>query len=438
MKGKRLISVLLSLVLVLNIAFAIEGKAAATDKKEKGFSMAAGAAFSMEDIELMQAAAKKTKASDPVDASDGIISKAIYNSSTSAPQYENALVESMTYRTIPITTETTGWVWFDYQVTGVAGTNSVVTIEVTDEANANIFQQTNGVGEYVSYAATQGQYYVGNADNNKGPVYMKKGEVYYAIVANWGQQGQPNVNVGIRAKTYTTGQRTLYQGTSKWTLASGLGSDGYYPTETWFKVKPDKSGVMVVSLKEYGYSSAYGIVRLYSSSKNALSNSVKGSKAYFGVNKGTTYYLKVTECSGTSGYNYKFGIKYSVTARTDRDLNSKSEAKKLTRKAGATNTLFKASTSTSSSATTDWYKIYVSSKRKTRITVNTSGMHSGEMYVTLYKGSKKIGYDTIPAGYKGTFKITTNYSDYATKGTYYVKVKKSKYCSGKYSIRYDQ
>ena len=65
-------------------------------------------------------------------------------------------------------------------------------------------------------------------------------------------------------------------------------------------------------------------------------------------------------------------------------------------------------------------------------------MSSGEVYVTIYKGSKKIGYDTLKAGYKGTFKIYTDYSDYATKGTYYVKVKKSKMCSGKYSVRYDQ
>lgn len=440
MKGKRILSVLLTLVLMLNIALAVEGKAEAADEKTSASvnsEVDAGVALSMDKTELTQAAAKKTR------ATDGIVAKSMLTSSTSTPSFESVSLQSGYYYIIPITAENTGWMWFDYQVTGSAGTTSQVTIEVTDEENATIFEESNGSGEYGSYVSTQGVYTVGGSDKNMGPVYINKGEVYYAIVVNWGDSSQPDVSVGLRAKVYTTGSRTLYQGTSKWTYASGMNKSGDGYSTVYFKVTPDRTGVMTVSLKEFGYHSAYGssgTVTLLNSSKKALSNEVtynskvSGSRVYFGVKKGVTYYLKVTNCCGNEAYNYKYGIQYGMTSRTDRAIGSKSSAKKLTRKADATNTLFVASTSNS----TDWYKFTVTSKRATRITINTSSIKSGSLIVTVYKGSTKIGTDTIPASYNGqTYDITygTTYGK-ANSGTYYVKVVKGTKASGKYSIRY--
>jgi len=200
---------------------------------------------------------------------------------------------------------------------------------------------------------------------------------------------------------------------------------------------------MTVSLREYGYHSSIGstgYVTLLNSDKKVLSEEVyyssknSGSRVYFGVKKGVTYYLKVTGCYGNAEYNYKYGIQYSMTSRTDRAIGTKSSAKTLKRKADATNTLFVASRSNS----TDWYKFNVSSKRATRISIDTSGIKSGSLTITIYKGSTKIGADTIPASYKGqTYDITygTTYGK-ANSGTYYVKVVKGTKASGKYSIRY--
>ena len=438
MKGKRLISVLLSLVLVLNIAFAIEGKAdAASENSELSFKECEVKTDILEAEKIVNHNLKNSRSGNEYGFPE-FTAKTVINSSTKTPSYKYGYgLEPDSIGVLAMKAEHTGWLWLEFTVNSES-TDTNVQFYLLDEAN---FEKIwNGDSEYIAYDV--GSCPLGESAKAIGAVHVKAGSTYYILACNEMDSGY-SVDVGVRGKVFTTGSRNLSQGTSKWTIASGMGTESddngnYYISTTWFKVKPDRTGVMTVSLKEYG-ESTNGTVRLYNSSKGtALSNSVEGSKAYFGVKKGTTYYLKVTNCCGSFDYNYRFGIKYGMTSRTDRDLNSKSEAKKLTRKADATNTLFKASTSTSSSATTDWYKIYVSSKRKTRITVNASGMSSGEMKVTLYKGSTKIGSDTIKAGYKGTFKITTNYSDYATKGTYYVKIVKSKMCSGKYSIRYDQ
>ena len=107
----------------------------------------------------------------------------------------------------------------------------------------------------------------------------------------------------------------------------------------------------------------------------------------------------------------------------------------MSRRADATNTLFVASTSTN----TDWYKIYVSSKRTTQFSINTSGIKTGTIFVSVYRGSKKIGstIEIKPYSNGGTYSITygTTYGK-ANSGTYYIKVVKGTKANGKYSIRY--
>ena len=222
-------------------------------------------------------------------------------------------------------------------------------------------------------------------------------------------------------------------GTSKWTVASGISKSGEYGPETWFKVKPTKSGVMTVSLKEYGYNSSTGYVTLYNSSKKARSEKVyyssSGSKVKFGVKKGTTYYLKVSNCYGTYDNAYKFGIRYSITSATDRSIGSKSSAKRIYRKDDSTKTLFTAANTNS----VDYYKFTVKTARKTKITVKTTDMSSGYVVMRVYKSNGKLLKKLeIPAQSEGYIYTTSSLA----KGTYYVKITKSLKASGRYSVRW--
>lgn len=125
-----------------------------------------------------------------------------------------------------------------------------------------------------------------------------------------------------------------------------------------------------------------------------------------------------------------------MTTRTERAIGYKSSAKKLYRGANYTDTLFVASTSNN----TDWYKIYVSSKRKTVVNISTKGIKSGTIYVTAYRGTKKLGSVTIK-DYEDLNKLELIYGTTygkANSGTYYIKVVKGTKASGKYSIRYVQ
>ncbi len=427
MKGKRILSVLLTLILMLNIALAVEGKAEAKESEE----MSAGIAAPEGIAEAAQNAGRKAK------QAKGIEATSMYRSSTKTPAYRNYEVTSNTYWVIEIAAKDSGHLWLDYKVSGVEGTTSQIVIQLVDKENRDLFKADPTSTNFQSYVSTQGRYYVGDSAQNKGPVYLNKGEVYYLLVTNWGTTDQPDVTVGIRAKIYTTSSRTLAQGTSQWTLVSGINKNGDDASTTYFKVVPQKTGVMTVSLKQYGYHNKYGSsgkIQLLNSNKKSLSNAVtynsknSASRAYFGVKKGVTYYLKVTNCYGSPEYNYKYGIQYGITTRTDRAIGTKSSAKKLSRKASATNTLFVASTNES----TDWYKFVVSETRSSEIVVNAANIKSGSLKVYLYLGSQKIDIknEKVPANNKLTIIGTL------PRGTYYLKVVKGTKASGNYTVRY--
>ncbi len=370
-----------------------------------------------------------------------ISAKTMTYSNTAAPEYSTYSVPpagdtgiGMIY-VVPIKATNTGWMYLD--VVAGAANDSYTDVYLAD---TYAYDRATGMISLPDGAKyVNGLYSAGEKEEDYLKLAVTSGKTYFALIKSADYSKVP-AQMSIRAKIYTTGERTAVASTSKWTVVSGLNKSKEYGKATWFKVKPTKTGVMTVSLKEYGYSSSYGKIRLYNSSKKAVSETVtyssSGKKVYFGVKKGRTYYLKVTDCYGSSSENYAYGIRYKITTRTDRALSSKSKAKKLTRKADATNTLFIASTGQS----TDWYKFYVSSKRATKIKVSTSGMSSGEIYVSVYKGKKKIGKtQTIDNTYYDGGEYTVTYgSSYgkASKGTYYVKVVKSKNANGKYSIRY--
>ncbi|MDO4860159.1 MAG: hypothetical protein Q4A48_03970 [Bacillota bacterium] len=85
-----------------------------------------------------------------------------------------------------------------------------------------------------------------------------------------------------------------------------------------YKIRPTKSGYITVALKEYGYDKSAGYVQLLTKGKKTASNKLwyyQGSDTsyvVFGVKRGVTYYLKVTNCSGTYDNCYAYGIRYKI------------------------------------------------------------------------------------------------------------------------------
>lgn len=414
MKKRKLLIVVLSFMLLFNLAWAIEMRAEAKED---------------EKVTLLQdARSMKRSTLEP------IIAKPMFYSTTQVPEYTAYTLDPYYYYYTPITAEYTGWVYVDYILDRMnfQTYDDKVTIEIVDEENLRKFTDNPGGADYESIGYSFKRFSTNEEVIDYEKIYMNKGDSYYVLAINWSPNS--SATVGCRAKLFTTGQRTLNQGTSKWTTVSSINKDKETKA-TWFKVKPDRTGVMSVSLKCYGYDNNNGYVTLYNKDKKVLSDKVYYSdkKVNFGVKKNVTYYIKVENCYGSYTYNYKIGVKYGMTERTDRAIGTKDKAKTLKRKADATNTLFVASRSTS----TDWYKFKVTSKRETVISFNASTIRSGTIKLTVYCGKKKIGEATVYPGDSGDYYITNGTTwQKANAGTYYVKVVKDKKASGKYSIRY--
>ena len=114
------------------------------------------------------------------------------------------------------------------------------------------------------------------------------------------------------------------------------------------------------------------------------------------------------------------------------------------RGAASTNSLFVADGKNS----TDYYKFYVPSKRVTQFKVDTSGIKSSYVYITVYYKTKsgaykKIGSTSINNKYNqkesngNTYIVINSTSrNMANAGWYYVKVTKGTMASGSYSIKY--
>lgn len=359
-----------------------------------------------------------------------INAKTMLYSNTGAPAYSNYSVTAGQWKIIPVKASSTGLMYLETNVYSGSQSYSALIALCSDY----YFE-----GNSIYYTYYDRQYlYGGQTKQGTSALPVKSGETYYIIMNVSGYSDAP-FEIGVRARVFTTTERKLSAGTSKWTLASGMNRSAEYGKATKFKITPSKSGVIAVSLKEYGYSSSSATIQLYNKSGKAVSNAVNyyssNGSAYFGVKKGNTYYIKVTSAYGSYDNNYKYGIKYSLTARTERSLGSKSNARTLKRKADFTNTLFLADGKTN----TDWYKFKVTSKRKTCVKIDTKGISSGDIYVYFYRGGKQVGTKQTIRSYSNgnEWELTygTTYGK-ANSGTYYVKVVKGKNASGNYKIKY--
>lgn len=416
MEKRRVIGLVLSFVLVFTTVFAGAGSVSAGTTYNRGLPA---------DKELR------------IKASQGTTLKAKYLQYSTSQKPDRVLFLAENYKNrwyIPVVAQETGKLYLDASVPGDSESPMVVKVY---KSRDDMLNDEN----WVDYAKIN----VKKIVKGIGGLDVKKGETYYIGYETYdaGEDAEiVSCMAGVRVCAYIysySSNRTIPVGNTL--LSSGKKGDG--ASAIWYKIKPSKTGVISVILtKPNGGDYNWGTVRLYNAKKKALSDPVDFDasydryKVYFGVKKNTTYYLKVTEPG--AAYNFKgmfaYGIKFTQTARIDRAIGTKAKAKKLVRKANATNTLFVASTSKS----TDWYKFYVSSKRTTKISLNTSGIKSGNVYVTLYRGAKKID-DTIKIKAGDSESIKVEYGSTAGKansGWYYVKVVKGTKASGKYSIRY--
>ncbi len=434
MKGKRILSALLTLIMVFSIVLSIDYSAsAAPEVKEETV-----------ELEGITAVAEKTDLDFDTISRDTsnyefstkkINTRTMNYSTTSNPLYSSYTVSANKIVVAEYVPQNTGWIWLDFKAFGNAADS--VELYLQDVAN-NIWYnipQTMYAGTeclnvfwtHVTYGKEYRLYMMAHEDNTEG------------------------MEVWARARIYktTSSKRSvqLNEGSSRWTIASVIDSTfdpeaTYKPTATYFKVTPDTTGVMSVFLKGYGASSSGNIV-LCDSNRKALSEEVWYDvsdsfwRVYFGVQSGKTYYLRVSDIGGSGDSSLKFGIRYSMSAREDRKISPSKYAKKLVRQASATHTLFPAVRANS----TDWYKIYVSSKRTTQFTINTAGIKSGGIYVSVYRNGKQVGNTTTISDLANGASINITYGTTKGKtnaGTHYIKVMKGTLASGKYSIRYDK
>ena len=285
---------------------------------------------------------------------------------------------------------------------------------------------------------TSGYVSAGAEEDGIGGLDVKAGSTYYIAISSYSA-----AYLNVRAYIIPYATRSLSAG--KMMVASGKKGSTLGPT-AYFKIRPTKTGYIRVKLLEDGQSYSYGHVTLMNAKKRAISDKLTynsdSSTSYvvFGVKKGTTYYLRVTDCFGKGPnysiadyYPYAYGVKYTISSATYKTNTKKSRAITLKRKAKAKNMVRVATGRTQS----QWYKFKVTKKRTTHIMVDAGAMKSGTAKVTLYYGKKKVGSSTVVNGKKNTFTVTysTTYGK-AQRGTYYVKITSNKKCSGAYKIRY--
>lgn len=419
MNKKRLLSLVLSFALVFTTVFAGAGSVFAGGKavaKDKICS----------DVLKIEKSSLRGKLA-AVEEDEPLNVKTMLYSNYSSPEYFGWDIGANGYALTSVTPKNTGMMYLDIRAEGEG---------LYDNAEVMLIESCEMTDQGLSY-----RYYTnyvwsisaGDKLTTSTPIPVSKGKKYQFLILT-DENNSAALGVEARAKVYTTGSRTISAASSsKYALVSGMNQSGEEAT-TWFKVKAAKSGVMTVTLKSYGCSSSYGKVKLYSSEKNARSETVtyssNGSKVKFGVKKGRTYYLKVTDCSVAESKNYKYGIRYTISSATDRNIGSKSKAKRIYRKAdSATKSLFVAANANS----VDYYKFTVKTARKTKITVKTNNITSGYVIMRLYNSKGKLMKKLeIPAQREGYIYTNSNLS----KGTYYVKITKSLKASGAYTIRW--
>lgn len=435
---KKITGKIIAIVLTVTLVFSMTGMAFA-DSSDMGTVSAKTASFDKTAIEKTKVVNGVAKAKPMGGDIDPLSIKTIATTATTEPDFDEWTMQPNMYGDAIVTAPTSGYIWFDYEV---EGTNS------KDRVDVYLFKDAYSEEYFVS---ASGRLCPGDSFSEEGVAYASKGDSYYLYIET-PETNTGTITISIRAKMYSNvTNRVLpaYSSSSQYLLASSLNKSGDNTSDLYFKVTPSKTGVMTVNLKAYGEtisggsSTSVATVNLYDANKKLLSDSVTyksssdSTKAYFGVTKGKTYYIRVRNCHDADGnIAPKYGIRYSMATATDRNLSSTAKAQKiLTGKIYTT--LFSATNATSA----DYYKIYVPKTKTTKFSIDTKKIRSGQVYVRVYKNGKQVGATKIikPNVTKTIFTVTYGKTTgKATKGTYYIKVSKTAKCSGVYKIKYVQ
>lgn len=191
----------------------------------------------------------------------------------------------------------------------------------------------------------------------------------------------------------------------------------------YFKYKATATGYIRTYANEE-ISRKYGVkVTLCNSSKKPLSTAafIRNNPTY-GVRKGKTYWIRLTNSDSNSDGFYAFQIKsVKIAEKSGKTLKKAVTVKrkkvvKGTIEAGVNQA--------------DWYKFKLTGRKA--VTISLTGGTDGEFKFTVYRGTKRVGSKNAPKNFKGTLKSRGKWP----KGTYYIKVQRVGKTSGYYSMKW--
>lgn len=191
----------------------------------------------------------------------------------------------------------------------------------------------------------------------------------------------------------------------------------------YFKYKATATGyIRTYANEEVGYRVK---VTLCNSKKKSLSAAnFVGLNPTYGVKKGKTYWIKLTNSSLNSDGFYAFKIKSSKVS--EKSGKKKSKAVNIKRKKTINGTI------EAGVNQADWYKFKLTGKKK--VTITYKCYSDDDFRITVYYG-KQSDSRTM---YSNTKKGTIPSSGKWPKGTYYIKVERAKKtkASGYYSLKW--
>lgn len=265
-----------------------------------------------------------------------------------------------------------------------------------------------------------GSVYEVNAKSKQAIYVPKAGRYYIGVYAN------VYSNDTAEAWKVTTG--AAYINGADRTLTNGkqiaVGQKKYNDQTNYFKFKATQTGYITAMADS---DSGYAKVVLCNSKKKAYSGSTyaKYIPAY-GVTKGKTYYIKVTNSGDSRGY-YCFRIDNKKIS--EKSGKTKSKAVNVKKNKTVNGTI------QAGSSQADWYKIKLTKKQKLNIYVK--GRTNDTLKFKLYTGKTSRTY-SMNNRYDGKG-FSYKYYTYGklSKGTYYVQISRgNSKSSGVYSLKW--
>ena len=243
-------------------------------------------------------------------------------------------------------------------------------------------------------------------------IQVPKGGYYYLGYHSYLSQHSPDTTYNIAtAVSYANGaDRTLSN--SKSVLV------GQYNAQTnYFKFKATSTGYLKISR-----SATYKAnITLLNSKKKAYSKESYGNTIYYGVQKGSTYYIKIKAPSNNDG---AYILKVTNKAVKEKSGSKKSNAVTMAYNKSKTGTII------AGSSRSDYYKFKLTKKKKIKIIFK--GHTNDKLTVKVYKGSQNVGSGNF---YNSNKTLTMESYSKLPPGTYYVKISRAnKYSSGDYKV----